>query len=36
MKHKVNEFGEVRLMLDMPDTVYNHLLYMDVLNQIIR
>lgn len=28
MKHKANEFGEVRLMLDMPDTVYNHLLCM--------
>ena len=28
MKHKVNEFGEVRLLLDIPDTVYNHLLCM--------
>ena len=28
MKHKVNEFGEVRLVLDIPDTVYNHLLCM--------
>ena len=28
MTHKVNEFGEVRLLLDMPDTVYNHLLCM--------
>ena len=28
MKHKVNEYGEVRLMLDIPDTVYNHLLCM--------
>ncbi|MCR5110663.1 MAG: hypothetical protein K6B38_07100 [Ruminococcus sp.] len=28
MKHKVNEFREVRLVLDIPDTVYNHLLCM--------
>ena len=28
MKHKVNEFGKVRLLLDIPDTVYNHLLGM--------
>lgn len=28
MKHKVNEYGEVHLVLDMPDTVYNHLLCM--------
>ena len=28
MKHKANEFGEVHLVLDIPDTVYNHLLCM--------